>query len=112
LITAFGVKPVGKWQWLFKAFWIYGAVEPATGELFFWQFSHVDTACYQQYLNEFSTAHPDSLNILQVDNGRFHCGKNLIVPENVILLFQREHLTYAMSINTYTRNQVVARLSR
>ena len=88
LITAFGVKPIGKWQWLFKAFWIYGAVEPATGELFFWQFSHVDTACYQQYLNEFSTTYPDSLNILQVDNGRFHCGKNLIVPENVILLFQ------------------------
>lgn len=30
----------------------------------------------------------DSLNILQVDNGRFHTGKNLIVPENIILLFQ------------------------
>jgi hypothetical protein len=43
LITACGVKPIGQWQWLFKAFWLYGAVEPATGESFFWQFSHVDT---------------------------------------------------------------------
>ncbi len=39
-------------------------------------------------MDEFSKVYPDSLNILQVDNGRFHKGKNLIVPENVILLFQ------------------------
>jgi transposase len=31
---------------------------------------------------------PDSLNILQVDNGRFHTSKHLVVPENIILLFQ------------------------
>ena len=88
LITACGVKPVGSWQWLFKAFWLYGAIEPATGESFFLQFSHVDTECYQRFLDEFSRAYPDSLNILQVDNGRFHKGKDLVVPENVILLFQ------------------------
>lgn len=88
LITGFGIKPIGKWQWLFKAFWLYGAVEPATGESFFWQFSHVDTRCYQQYLEEFSQAFPDSLNLLQVDNGRFHTSKDLVVPENIILLFQ------------------------
>ena len=38
--------------------------------------------------DEFSQAYPDSLNILQVDNGRFHKSKDLIVPENIILLFQ------------------------
>ena len=88
LITACGIKPIVSWQWLFKAFWLYGAVEPATGESFFWQFSHVDTECYQRFLDEFSQAYPDSLNILQVDNGRFHTSKKLVVPENVILLFQ------------------------
>ncbi|MBM0742144.1 IS630 family transposase [Phormidium sp. CLA17] len=72
LITACGVKPIGQWQWLFKAFWLYGAVESATGESFFLQFSHVDTVCYQWFLDEFSQAYPHSLNILQVDNGRFH----------------------------------------
>ncbi|MEX0272713.1 IS630 family transposase [Leptolyngbyaceae cyanobacterium UHCC 1019] len=88
LITAFGVKPIGAWQWLFKAFWLYGAVEPATGESFFLQFSHVDTECYQWFLDEFSQAYPDSLNLRQVDNGRFHTSKALIVPENIILVFQ------------------------
>jgi len=88
LITACGVKPTGAWQWLFKAFWLYGAVEPATGESFFLQFSHVDTECYQRFLDEFSKTYADSLNVLQVDNGRFHTSKGLVVPENVILLFQ------------------------
>ncbi len=54
LITGCGVKPIGKWQGLFKAFWLYGAVEPATGESFFLQFSHVDAECYQRFLDEFS----------------------------------------------------------
>ena len=53
LITACGVKPIGQWQWLFKALWLYGAVEPATGESFFLQFSHVDTECYQRFLYQF-----------------------------------------------------------
>ncbi|MBW4679598.1 MAG: transposase [Microcoleus vaginatus WJT46-NPBG5] len=30
----------------------------------------------------------DSLNILQLDNGRFHTSKDLVIPDNVILLFQ------------------------
>lgn len=88
LITACGVKPIGAWQWLFQAFWVYGAVEPTTGTSFFLQFSHVDTDCYQRFLDEFSKHYADSLNILQVDNGRFHKGKDLVVPENIILLFQ------------------------
>jgi hypothetical protein len=88
LITALGIKPLGKWQWQFKAFWLYGAVEPTTGERFFLQFSHVDSECYQRFLDAFSAQYSDSLNILQVDNGAFHKAKSLRIPDNVILLFQ------------------------
>jgi transposase len=88
VITACGVKPIGEWHWLFQAFWLYGAVEPATGDAFFLQFSHVDADCYQRFLDEFAQQFPDSLNILQVDNGRFHTSKDLQIPDNIILLFQ------------------------
>ena len=88
VLTAAGIKPIGTWQWLFKAFWLYGAVEPATGASFFLQFSHVDTECFQRFLDEFSQAYPDSLNIIQLDNGRFHSGKKLVLPDNILLLFQ------------------------
>jgi transposase len=51
-------------------------------------------------LNEFSKAYPDSINILQVDNGRFHTSKDLIVPENLILLFQPP---YRLELNPIER---------
>jgi len=88
LITACGIKPLGTWQWQFKAFWLYGAVEPLSGEQFFWQFSHVDTDCFQRFLDEFSVSYSESVNILQVDNGAFHKAKDLRILDNVILLFQ------------------------
>lgn len=87
-LTLKGVKPVGEWQWQFKAFWLYGSVEPLTGESLFWQFSHVDSECYQQFLQNFSASYPNSLNILQVDNGSFHKAKCLELPDNIVLLFQ------------------------
>lgn len=91
LISACGIKPLGQWQWKFQTFWLYGAVEPASGEHFFWQFSHVDTDCYQRFLEQFSPAYAETLNILQVDNGLFHKAKRLRVPDNIILLFQPPH---------------------
>ena len=54
--TLKGVKPSGEWQWQFKAFWLYGAVEPLTGESFFWVFSDVETECYQKVLSEFAAS--------------------------------------------------------
>lgn len=86
LITSLGVKPLGSWQWQFKAFWLYGAVEPTTGEQLFLQFTHKGSECYQLFLDQFANAYPETLNILQVDNGAFHKAKELVVPDNVILL--------------------------
>ena len=63
-ITLAGVKPIGQWQWQLKAFWLYGAVEPLTGESLFWQFSDVKPECYQQFLNELAAGYPNSLNLL------------------------------------------------
>lgn len=88
MITSIGTKPIGYHQWSFKAFWLYGAVAPSTGESFFWQFSHFDTDCYCSFLEHLSQAHPNTLIILQVDNGRPHTAKKLQVPDNIILLFQ------------------------
>jgi transposase len=88
LITKVGVKPSRPAQMLFKAFWLYGAVEPATGESVFWHYSHVDTKCFQHFINDLAQKFPDSLNFLQLDNAKFHKSKSLKIPENIILLFQ------------------------
>lgn len=88
MITALGIKPQGFVQWPFEAFYTYGAVEPLTGGSFFLIFSHLDSDCFQLFLDEFSQAYPDSLNVMQLDNGAFHKAQKLKIPENVVLLFQ------------------------
>ncbi len=87
LITACGIKPLGQWQWKFQTFWLYGAVEPASGEYFFLQLSHVDTDCYQRFLDEFSQAYADTLNILQVDNGLFTKPRDYVFPTILFCCF-------------------------
>jgi hypothetical protein len=42
----------------------------------------------QQFLDDFSRMYPESLNILLVDTARRHTAQCLIVPANVVLLFQ------------------------
>ena len=90
-ITATGVKPVGLVQWQSEGYYLYGLVEPKSGENFFWEFSHMDSACFQVYLQEFARAYPEDLHIIQLDNGPLHTAKKLKLPPNIVLLFQPAH---------------------
>ncbi len=90
-ITATGVKPVGLVQWQSEGYYLYGLVEPKSGENFFWEFSHMDSDCFQVYLQEFARAYPKDLHIIQLDNGPLHTAKKLEVPPNIVLLFQPAH---------------------
>jgi transposase len=91
LLTLKGVKPKGKVQWDFQALWLYGLVEPLTGESFFYEFCHLDTVCFEKFLELFAQAYPEDIHIIQLDNGGCHQALDLSLPENVILLFQPAH---------------------
>lgn len=86
-ITRKGVKPIGVFQQKFESFYVYGAVEPATGESFFSEADKCNSETFGAYLKGLSEAFPDNLNLLLVDNGRHHTAKALEVPENVVLVF-------------------------
>lgn len=90
-ITARGVKPVGKVCWTFKATYLYGVVEPATGAHFFYEFTHCNTDCFEIFLQLVAEHYADSIVIMQVDQAGWHKAKRLQVPENIILLFQSAH---------------------
>lgn len=55
-ITAPGVKPHQLVLPRYKYIWVFGAVEPATGESFFLEMPALDSACFQVYLDELSRA--------------------------------------------------------
>ena len=91
LLTLKGIKPKGKVQWNFQALWLYGLVEPLTGESFFYEFCHLDTVCFEKFLELFAQAYPEDMHIIQLDNAGCHQALDLSLPENVILLFQPSH---------------------
>ena len=86
-ITLPGIKPVAEINSRYESVYLYGAVEPLTGEHFFLEFSRLTSECFQCFMELFSEAFADSLNVLVLDNGRFHLAKALEIPENGVLLF-------------------------
>lgn len=91
VITLFGVKPIAPVQWSRENFWLYGAVEPSSGEHFFYEFSHLDSICFQQFIDLFAAAFPNSLNLMHLDQASCHTATTLIWPENVLPIFQPAH---------------------
>jgi transposase len=86
-VTLSGIKPIGTVQYGFENFYVYGAVEPTTGESFFLELPQLNTANFQIFLNEFAHAYQNTLNIVVMDNGSCHKAKALGIPDNVVCLF-------------------------
>jgi hypothetical protein len=75
-------------QCQFKSYYLYGAVAPQTGESFWLEFSDLDGLCFQVFLEQLASEYPEHLNIVQLDNGRFHYSSSLKIPDNILLIFQ------------------------
>lgn len=78
-------------QWESEKYYLYGLVEPQSGANFFYEFSHMDSTCFEIYLREFARTYPEDLHIIQLDNGALHKAKKLQVPPHIVLLFQPPH---------------------
>ena len=72
MITLKGIKPVGKKQWKRGNFYVYGVVEPSTGEQYYQEFSQLNHNCFQDFLNGFAQKYSDYFNLIIMDNGSFH----------------------------------------
>ncbi len=87
VLTVMGVKPVSKFQHRFENFYVYGAVEPSTGEGFFLELPYLNSEMFQVFIDEFSKKYGDTINIMVVDNGRYHLARALEIPRNVKFIF-------------------------
>jgi transposase len=86
-ITAGGVQPLLSAAYRFQSLYLYGAVEPLTGQSFFLEFPTLNTECFQLFLDHFAATDPTSFHLLLLDNGAFHKAQALRLPQNVALLF-------------------------
>ena len=76
-ITGRGVKPIANIDHTFENLYLYGAVEPITGESFFLEMPWLDSVCFQLFIDKLAETFPKTLNILVLDNGSFHQAKSL-----------------------------------
>lgn len=67
--------------------YVYGAVEPLTGEGFFLVMPYCNTVCMNVFLAELSKKYPKDKIILVCDGAAWHKSKSLIVPDNIELVF-------------------------
>ena len=88
MLTAKGVKPVCKFQQVFKSTYLFGAFSPKNGDSLLMEMPQCNADCFQIFLDELSLRNPNELKILIEDNGAFHKAKSLKIPDNIILIFQ------------------------
>jgi hypothetical protein len=85
-LTGKGVKPLQPVLPRYEYFWLYGAVEPLTGEALFLEMPALDADCFQAFLDELSRTYPDSLNVMVLDGAPAHIAHRLRIPDNVLLV--------------------------
>ena len=78
-----GIRPQVPCHHVREYRYVFGAVEPLTGESFFVIASHCDTVCMNAFLCELSSKYPNDLIILVLDGASWHKSKILEIPDNV-----------------------------
>jgi putative transposase len=82
-MTACGVQPVATVWPRFENFYLFGAVEPTTGDSFFLELPLLNSAMFQLWLDNFAQTFAASFNVLVLDKGAFHTAKTLRWPAHV-----------------------------
>ena len=86
-LTAKGVKPICTYQNIFKSTYVFGAFSPYDGDSLVMELPNCNGESFQIFLDEMSKNRPEEFKVMILDNGAFHKGKALRIPENSVLLF-------------------------
>jgi transposase len=86
-LTAKGIKPICTYQNIFKSTYIFGAFSPINGDSLVMELPYCNGDNFQIFLNELSNKNAAEFKVIILDNGAFHKGKSLIIPQNIALIF-------------------------
>lgn len=71
----------------FKNFYVYGAIEPASGEIFTLLLPSVNTEAMSVFLKELAQQYPEENITLVMDGAGWHTAKKLHIPANIKIVF-------------------------
>jgi len=80
-----GVRPSVPCHHIREYRYVYGAVEPLTGESCFLVMPYCNTVCMNLFLKELPDQFPDDIILLCCDGAAWHKSSTLEVPQNIIL---------------------------
>ena len=86
-LTGYGVKPIQGVEPLYEYSWLYAAVEPTTGDAFWWELPRLAADCFTVFLRQFGQYYADSLNSVVLDQAPAHVAQRVQIPENVVLVW-------------------------
>jgi len=69
----------------YQNFYIYGAVEPKTGEHFSLFLPWVNTEMMNLYLEQMSLAYKNEETVIIMDQAGWHKSKDIVVPNNILI---------------------------
>ena len=80
-----GIRPTVPCHHIREYRYVYGAVEPLTGEGYFLVMPYCNTACMSIFLKELSAQYPEDIILLCCDGAAWHKSQGLELPENICL---------------------------
>jgi transposase len=86
-ITLPGVRPLISSEIKREYEYLFGLIEPETGQGFMMELPNLETQMMQIFLDEFALEDEESLHIILMDNASAHTTENLKVGKNIILVF-------------------------
>lgn len=82
-----GIRPSVPCHHIREYRYVYGAVEPLTGESCFLIMPYCNTICMNLFLQQLSNQFPEDMILLCCDGAAWHKSKTLVVPKNIVLFF-------------------------
>lgn len=86
-ITAKGVRPIISSEIKREYYYLFGLIEPLTGQDFMLELPTLDTAMMQVFMDEFAQEDETSLPLILMDNASAHTTEKLKVGENIQFIF-------------------------
>lgn len=84
-----GQQPVAIVNWKREWLWLYGFVQPKTGETYWWLLPYVRTDLFSEVLKDFAEhfgVGPSKRIVLPLDQAGWHISQDLKVPEGIHLV--------------------------
>ncbi len=82
-----GIRPAVPCHHIREYRYVYGAVEPLTGESCFLIMPYCNTVCMNLFLQQLSKQFPNDIILLCCDGATWHKSQSLVVPDNIRLFF-------------------------